>query len=331
MRALLKMGIGGVHMKILVVGAGAIGGYFGGRLTEKGEDVTFLVREKRKQQLDQDGLIIESIHGDLKLRPKTLLSGESAGPFDVILISTKAYQLKGAMESFRSYVNENTMILPLLNGYAHLDTLINEFGEEHILGGLCFIEATLDHRGKILQTSPAHDLVFGERSGKITDRILSLQASFSGTKAAFTLSENIEQDMWHKYLFITTFSGVTSLFRSPIGPIREQEYGLKTIQKLLNETAFIMRKVEAPIDVHIEETQLKRIMGLSYEMKSSLQRDMEKQQLTEADHFFGYLLRHAKKQGIESPVLSAIYANLEVYGQVSCSGTGGQVPRPTCP
>lgn len=306
-------------MKILIVGAGAIGGYFGGRLMEKGEDVTFLVREKRKQQLDQDGLIIESIHGNLQLKPKTLLSGEIAGPFDVILVSTKAYQLKDAVGSFRSYVSEDTMVLPLLNGYAHLNELISDFGEERVLGGLCFIEATLDHSGKILQTSPAHDLVFGECSGEKTNRILSLQTSFSGTKAAFTLSENIKQDMWHKYLFITAFSGVTSLFRSPIGPIREQEDGMKTIQQLLNETAAIMRGIEAPIDIHIVETQLKKILGLNYGMKSSLQRDMEKQQQTEADHFFGFLLQHAKETGIESPILSAIYASLAVYELSSLS------------
>ncbi|WP_419393101.1 ketopantoate reductase family protein [Cytobacillus praedii] len=301
-------------MRILVVGAGAIGGYFGGRLMEKGEEVTFLVREKRKQQLDQKGLLIESVHGDLKLEPKTILRGESAEPFDVILVSTKSYQLDGAIESFRSYVNENTMILPLLNGYAHLDKFVNEFGEERVLGGLCFIEATLDHSGKILQTSPVDELVFGERSGRKTNRILSLQKSFSGTKAAFTLSENIEQDIWHKYLFITTFSGVTSLFRSPIGPIREHEHGQKTIQILLKVTAAIMRAIEAPIDIHIEETQMKRILGLNYGMKSSLQRDMEKEQQTEADHFFGYLLQHAAEKGIEPPLLSAIYTNLAVYG-----------------
>lgn len=301
-------------MRILVVGAGAIGGYFGGRLMEKGEEVTFLVREKRKQQLDQNGLLIESVHGDLKLEPKTILRGESAEPFDVILVSTKAYQLDGAIESFRSYVNEYTMILPLLNGYAHLDKFVSEFGEERVLGGLCFIESTLDHSGKILQTSPVHELVFGERSEEKTNRILSLQESFSGTKAAFTLSENIEQDMWHKYLFITTFSGVTSLFRSPIGPIREHEHGQKTIQILIKETAAIMRAIEAPIDIHIEEIQLKRILGLNYGMKSSLQRDMEKEQQTEADHFFGYLLQHAAEKGIQTPLLSAIYANLAVYG-----------------
>ncbi|WNS76314.1 ketopantoate reductase family protein [Bacillus sp. DTU_2020_1000418_1_SI_GHA_SEK_038] len=300
-------------MKILIVGAGAIGGYFGGRLVEKGEDVTFLVREKRKQQLDRDGLIIESIHGDLSLKPKALLSGEKADPFDVIILSTKAYHLDGGIESIRTYAGDRTMILPLLNGIAHIEKLIDVFGEERVIGGLCFIETTLDNSGKVLQKSPIHDLVFGERNGEKTERILKLQDAFSGTKANFRLSENIMQDMWHKYLFITTASGVTSLFQSPSGPICEQELGLQTIERVLMETVSIMRAIGAPVAENIEEVQLSQIQRLGYEFKSSLQRDMEKGLPIEADHFFGYLLKQAQATSIQAPTLETIYANLKIY------------------
>ncbi|MBT2687650.1 ketopantoate reductase family protein [Bacillus sp. ISL-47] len=301
-------------MRILTVGAGAIGGYFGGRLLEKGEDVTFLVREKRKQQLEQDGLSVESIHGNMKIaNPKTITAGEKAEDFDVILLSTKAYHLQGAIEDIRTYVSEKTVILPLLNGIAHMDALTAAFGEEKVLGGLCFIETTLDENGKVIQTSPIHDFIFGERSGEKTERILKLQEAFSGTKANFRLSEKIEQEMWHKYLFISTLSGVTSLFRSPIGPIREQEFGLATIKEVLKEASAVMRSMGAPLAEGIEEAQVQKVNEIGYEMKSSLQRDMEKQQGIEADHFFGYLLENAKELGLETPVIAAVYSNLKVY------------------
>ncbi|EFV75414.1 ketopantoate reductase family protein [Cytobacillus firmus] len=301
-------------MRILVVGAGAIGGYFGGRLLEKGEDVTFLVREKRKQQLEKYGLLAESVHGDMTFpEPKTIQAGEKADAFDVILLSTKAYHLEGAIEDIRPFTGDSTLILPLLNGIAHMDQLTAAFGAANVLGGLCFIETTLGENGKVIQTSPVHDFVFGERSGEKTERILKLQEAFSGTKANFRLSENIEQEMWHKYLFISTLSGVTSLFRSPIGPIRDQAFGLNTVKIVLKEASAIMRGLDAPLADGIEDAQVQKINEMGYEMKSSLQRDMEKQQAIEADHFFGYLLKKAELLDLDAPVIGAIYANLKVY------------------
>lgn len=301
-------------MKILIVGAGAIGGYFGGRLMEKGEQVTFLVREKRMHQLKTNGLTIESIHGNLHFaEPKTILAGEQAEPYDVILISTKSYHLDGVTESIAPYVGTETMILPLLNGMAHMEVLSDAFGKEKLLGGLCFIEATLNEDGTVLQKSPIHELVFGERSGEKSKRILQLQAAFDGTKASFRLSENIEQDMWHKYLFITALSGITSLFRSPIGPIREQQHGSETIQRLLCETVEIMKGIGAPIADGSMDTTYGRLNDIGFGMKSSLQRDMEKTLPTEGDHLFGYLLKQASQLGLAAPTLSAIYANVSIH------------------
>jgi 2-dehydropantoate 2-reductase len=300
-------------MRVLVVGAGAIGGYFGGRLAEKGEDVTFLVRENRKKQLEQNGLVLDSIHGNTKLTPQILLSGERNESFDVVLVSTKAYHLDAAIHDMRPYVGRDTMILPLLNGMSHIDKLIESFGEKNVLGGLCFVESTLDHNGTIIQTSPIHDLVYGERNGERTERMNRLEQVFQGTKANFQLSEQINQDMWVKYLFIASLSGITSLFRSPIGPIREKEEGLRSIEKVLQETAAIMKSIHAPLPDHIEEMQLEKLKGMAYQMKSSLQRDMEKNLSIEADHLYGYLLNIANQKNVDAPLLKVINVNLKIY------------------
>lgn len=300
-------------MKILVVGAGAIGGYFGGRLVEKGEDVTFLVRGKRKRQLEEYGLSVESVHGDISLKPKTILTGEQTEPFDVVMLSTKAYHLQNAIEDIRPYVNEHTMILPLLNGIAHLDLLIQEFSEERVIGGLCFIETTLGENGKVIQTSPIHNLVFGERSGEETGRIRKLREAFSHTKANFIYSDQILAEMWHKYLFISSLSGATSLTRSPIGPIRETESGWEALKGIVTEVVTIMEGIGAPVGKEDINVQLNKIKEMGYTMKSSMQRDMEKGLSTEADHFFKYLLDHAAENHINAPHIQLIYANLKIY------------------
>jgi 2-dehydropantoate 2-reductase len=300
-------------MKILVIGAGAVGGYFGGRLLEKGEDVTYLLREGRQKQLQDLGLDIESIHGNALLHPKIILAGEEAGPFDVILLTTKSYHLDGAIKDIRPYVTEETVILPLLNGILHFETLDKEFGANKVIGGLCFVESTLDSKGRIIQTSPGHDFVFGERSGEKTERIMKIADAFSGTKANFRLSENISQDLWHKYMFISTMSGITTLMRQPIGPIRETESGNHTIKRLQSEIFKIMKSVDAPIAEEIETMQMKQITGLGYTMKSSMQRDMEKLAQVEVEHLHGYLLEIAQREKIDVPVLEAVYANLKIF------------------
>ncbi|MGG0716890.1 ketopantoate reductase family protein [Robertmurraya massiliosenegalensis] len=300
-------------MKILVVGAGAVGGYFGGRLLEKGEDVTFLVREKRKKQLEEKGLKIHSVHGDMHLQPKLIVSGEKSVPFDVIILSTKAYHLNEVIKDIRPFVEKGTMVLPLLNGISHLELLINEFGEEQVIGGLCFIESTLDGNGAVVQTSPIHNLVFGERSGIETERIVQLTKSFADTKANFIYSGEIMKEMWQKYLFISCLSGATTLMRSPIGPIRETKSGFTAIEGIVTEVVTVMEKTGAPITKENIQPQLAKIKEMGYEMKSSMQRDMEKGMQTEADHFFLYLLKKAQAENIKTPYLELIYANLKVY------------------
>lgn len=300
-------------MKILVVGAGGIGGYFGARLMETGQDVTFLVRERRKQQLEETGLNVESVHGDVRVKPKLATAQNPDGQYDLIVLTVKSYQLENAIEDIRPFVSEGSMILPLLNGIAHIEKLVEAFSEEQVLGGLCFIETTLDSNGTIIQTSPMHQLVYGERSGEETERILKVKEAVSGTKAEFALSENIVQDMWHKYLFITAMSGITASMESAIGPIRELESGKRTIAALLEELVTVMKALNAPIKETIGKEQFEKIMSLEAGMKSSMQRDLEKGQPIEMDHLQGYLLQEAKTRGLAVPVLETIFTKLKLY------------------
>ncbi|MGG5736150.1 MULTISPECIES: 2-dehydropantoate 2-reductase [Bacillus cereus group] len=303
-------------MRILVLGAGGVGGFFGGRLVEKGEDVTFLVRNKRKQQLEEKGLVIRSINGDFSFQPKLITKEDRTSPFDVIVFSTKAYHLNEAITDLKPFVGEDTVIIPLLNGIAHLALLQKEFGEEKVMGGLCFIETTLNNEGDVVQTSAANRLVFGEIKPQDAERMQRISEVFAGTKASFVLSENITQDMWHKYLFITVMSGVTTLMRAPIGPIRESEGGRDFIRNLFEESVQIMKSIEAPVKDNIVEEHMKTIDKISYDMKSSMQRDMEKGSLIEGEHLQGYLLDLAEQFSIEAPLLGAVYQNLNVYEKV---------------
>ncbi|APH05430.1 ketopantoate reductase family protein [Bacillus weihaiensis] len=301
-------------MRVLVVGAGAVGGYFGGRLVENRVDVTFLVRERRQRELKEKGLVIQSVHGDFTFKPQTIISGQEVPfLFDVILVGTKSYHFKQAIEDISPYVSEETLIIPMLNGIKHLHDLETVFPKRNIAGGLCFVESTVGSKGEILQTSGAHQFVFGERSGQDTERIKKVEELFSGTKATIIKSQTIMKDMWHKYMFITGLSGITTLFRSSIGPIRNAEYGLEMIQEIFYEIGRIMRVTGAPIDDEIEVSQIKKIKEMDETMKSSMQRDMEKNAQIEADHLQGYLLELAEKHRIETPYLRMIYSNLHTY------------------
>ncbi len=309
----------GISMRILVLGAGGVGGFFGGRLVEKGEDVTFLVRSRRKQQLQEKGLVIRSVNGDFSFQPKLITKEDRTAPFDVILFSTKAYHLNDAIIDVKPFVGGNTVIIPLLNGIAHLSLLQKEFGDEKVIGGLCFIETTLNNQGEIVQTSAANRLVFGEIKPQDSARIDRISKAFADTKSSFVLSENILQDMWHKYLFITVMSGVTTLMRAPIGPIRESEGGRDFIRNLFEESVQIMRALGAPVKENIAQEHMKTIDKISYDMKSSMQRDMEKGSFIEGKHLQGYLLDLAEQFSIEAPLLGAVYQNLKVYEEISFS------------
>jgi 2-dehydropantoate 2-reductase len=299
-------------MRVLVVGAGAMGGYFGGRLVEKGEDVTFLVRPRRQQQLKERGLVIKSVHGDFESPVKTILSGDSCEPFDLVLLAVKAYHLDKAIPSFQPYVHEQTMILPLLNGLKHMETLWHHFHRNNVLGGLGFIETTLNKHGEIEQYSTVHDVVFGEWDEVETPRIKEVEKLFQGAKMGARSSQKIQTEMWKKYLFISAMSGMTCLMRSSIGPIFSSPYGKETYKTFLDELFSVAVQKEPRLSRDLPEKILANTAKLEPAMKSSMLRDMEKGLPIETDHFHGTLIDWAPKEQ-KLPMLKAIYSTLSIY------------------
>ena len=302
-------------MRVLVVGAGAIGGYFGGRLLQAGRDVTFLVRPRRAQELAVTGLIIKSPRGDISIRkPATILSQNIDHPFDLVLLSCKAYDLAGAIDSFAAAVGPETLVLPLLNGMRHLDMLDERFGRSHILGGQCVIAATLDSQRAVVHLNDTHKLAFGERDGVISDRIHRVARILEHAGFDASLSEHIVQEMWEKWVFLATLAGVTCLMRAPIGDIVVSPGGGELIRSLLEECRSIAEDAgHAPRTAFLEQARA-ALTAAGSPLTASMLRDVEANAPVEADHIVGDLLR--RRRAVHPNHLSQLataYTHLKAY------------------
>src|SRR5438445_4495565 len=227
-------------MRILVVGAGAIGGYFGGRLLQAGNDVTFLVRPKRASGLASAGLVIRSPASDVTLKsPATVQADKLTEKFDVVLLSCKAFDLEDAIKSLAPAVGPNTSIIPLLNGMLHLEVLDERFGAERVLGGLCAIAVTLNEAREVVQLPPMQSLNFGERDGKMSDRVRAIADVFTSGNFGATASEHIMQDMWEKWVFLASLAASTCLMRTSVGNILSVAGGKDFLLGMLDECSAI--------------------------------------------------------------------------------------------
>ena len=303
-------------MRILVVGAGAIGGYFGGRLLDAGRDVTFLVRERRAAQLAQTGLNVRSPNGDLSIpNPPIVLAKDVREPFDLILLSCKAYDLDGAIESIKTSVGPDTAILPMLNGMHHLDVLEAQFGAERVLGGQCIAAVTLDADGTVVHLNTLHSMAFGERAGGLSPRIEAISAQLSGAQFDAVASPEIIQSMWEKWVFLATLAAGTCLMRAPVGDIIAAPGGQKLLLDLFDEA----RAIATANGFAPREAVVARAQGMFTEAGSaitaSMLRDLENGARIEADHVVGDLIARAKgaQSAISTLVFSTAYTHLKAY------------------
>jgi len=303
-------------MRVLVVGAGAIGGYFGGRMLQADRDVTFLVRPKRAGELASAGLVIKSPNGDVTLKnPPTVQADTIKDKFDVVVLSCKAYDLDDAIKSFAPAVGPQTSIIPMLNGMMHLDTLDRAFGRERVLGGLCAIAVTLNEQREVVQLQPLQTLGFGERDGGKSDRVRAIAEAFSVVNGALP-SDNVIQDMWEKWVFLASIAASTSLMRAPIGAIVAAPGGKDFLLGILDEcTAVAKAAGHEPGGPFFQ-----RIKGMLTAEGSpgtaSMFRDIKAGGKVEADHVIGDMIARADAAKIPVPKLRTAYTHLKAYENV---------------
>ncbi len=302
-------------MKILVLGAGAVGGYFGGRLAQAGADVSFLVRPQRAALLAKAGLRISSkAGGDLTLTPRCVLAEAVKPAYDIVLLTAKAYDLPGAVDAIApAMTGGKGNVLPLLNGMAHLDLLDARFGRERVLGGVAYIGSTLAPDGEIRHLNDFHRVAFGPRHAAQRGVCESFAAASAGAKANFNLIDTIEQALWDKWMLLATLAGMTCLMRAPIGDITSTGSGAALTLALLEENTAVARAEGFATSDAVRANYIKMLTQKGSSMAASMLRDVESGAQAEGDHILGALLVLARKHGIATPLLEIAATHLETY------------------
>ncbi|MET0551226.1 MAG: 2-dehydropantoate 2-reductase [Xanthomonas sp.] len=307
-------------MRILILGAGATGGYFGGRLAQAGVDVSFLVRSPRAARLQRDGLRIRSPRGDAAIAVNTLTAEALAGaaqarPFDLVLLSCKAYDLDSALDAVAPAVHDGTSVLPILNGLRHYRALDARFGAQRVIGGLCFISAVLDADGAIQHLAKPASLTFGERDGRGADsmRVRALAEACTRAGVDHLAAPRIAQEQWIKYTFLTALAAATCLMRAPIGRIVASDDGVALVRGLYAECAVVAAAAGEAVPEAAQASALQLLTQPGSPMKASMLRDLEAGQQVEAQQIVGDMLARARAAGHEAPLLMAAYCHLQAY------------------
>ena len=300
-------------MRILIVGAGAMGGYFGACLLHAGRDVTFMARPQRGAQLAREGLRIISPHGDFAVPAVAVPARDISEPFDLVLVAVKSYSLNEAMEQFAPAVGPNTAILPILNGIGHLDRLSARFGGNRVLGGMANISVGVDGEGRIVQFIPNHDLLFGEIPGGFSERTRAVEACFKGARFNGRASDVVMQDMWEKFVQLGLGAGITCLMRASIGDILAAPGGREAMFELFDECCAVATAAGFPPRPAFIEFDRTLITTVGSPLKWSMLRDIERGSVTEGEHILGDMVARARALGIATPILNLARTHVAAY------------------
>ena len=307
-------------MQFLVVGAGAVGGYFGGRLAQHGQDVTFLVRPARAAELAARGLVIHSQVGDATIAsPQTVQAGAIARPYDMIILSSKAYDLAACVADIRPAVGPDTVIIPMLNGMQHLAVLDGEFGRRAVFGGLAEISSTLNAAKEIVHLNAMATLAIGARDAAMQDRAAAIHGVMAQAFGA-RLSTDIEHDMWEKWVFIASLAAITTLMGTSINHIVTVPGGLEFAKAVAAECDAV-----ATAHGHAPRPEMwARLDPLLFSATSPLMASMARDLLAghriEADAVIGDLLRQGEAKGVATPLLAVVYTRLKAYENARAAG-----------
>ncbi|GGF05740.1 2-dehydropantoate 2-reductase [Aliidongia dinghuensis] len=300
-------------MRILIVGAGSTGGYFGGRLALTGRDVTFLVRPTRAERLREAGLEIVSPHGNFTLAPSLVTAGQIDKPYDVVLLTVKGFGLDAALDDLAPAIGPETMILPVLNGMKHVETLEARFGPRALVGCVCKVATHLDDAGRIVQLTPLHELAYGEMDGAPTARVAALDRIMQGAGFDARLSSAIAREMWEKWILLATIGGVTCLMRGNIGAIEAVPGGADFALAFLDEVTAIVRAVGVPPSDGFLKATRPLVTQHGSPLTSSMYRDLEAGRAVEVEQILGDLLARGQRAGLATPLVHAATTHLRVY------------------
>lgn len=300
-------------MRILILGAGATGGYFGGRLAQSGADVTFLVRPARAERLAAAGLTIQTPEGRDTLSVRTTTADTVGADYDLVVLSCKAYDLDSGITAITPAVGPATTVLPILNGLLHYDRLDAAFGQERVLGGLCAIFASLGPAGEIVRAGPLHRLTFGERDGGDSARVAALATLCAGADFHTIATPALMQAAWEKFSFLAAVAAATCLMRADIGTINATDYGPALLHGLYDETCAVAAAhghapapaARAEVAAMLDDTGSKAT--------ASMLRDLEAGHRTEGEHILGDMVRRAQAKSLAAPLLTVAHAHVQAY------------------
>lgn len=301
-------------MKILILGAGAVGGYIAGRLVEIGANVSLLVRSPRHEQLQRDGLKIESVLGEFAGPVASVTEDQLTADHDLIVLTCKGYDLDSAISAVKPGLSPDGVVLPILNGLGHIDILNDAFGADRILGGTIRISVTRLADGTIKHMNDWHWLRYGEQGGGTSDRVAAIEAAFAGAPGlSVKASDDILQEMWEKFVHLSSAAGMTCLMRAPIGHIVASDEGAALAQRFLEASANVAEhNGHRPSDEFMSEFR-EMFADENSLYGTSMLRDIEAGNRTEGEQVLGLLLAKARAAGIDEPLFEAAYAHLRAY------------------
>jgi 2-dehydropantoate 2-reductase len=301
-------------MRIAVMGTGGVGGYFGGRLAAAGEYVTFVARGAHLEAIQREGLRITSALGDATIAPARANDDPaSVGPVDLVIFTVKLYDTAAAAEAIRPLIGPDSAVVTFQNGITSTAVLSEVLGSEHVIGGVAQIGAVIAEPGVIRHTGTMATLIFGELGGAPSARVEAFSAALERAGVQHTVSDDIRRDIWDKMVFLSTCSGLTSLMRLPLGPIRTDPDTRALLREGLAEALAVARAEGVGLADDLVDRTLERIDRLPHAMKSSMLQDLEAGRRLELAWLSGTIARMGRDLGIATPTHEVITTALKLH------------------
>ena len=299
-------------MRIAIFGTGGVGGYFGGKLAQAGEDVTFIARGEHLRAIQTNGLRVDSLNGDFVINPANATDNvNKVGLMDLVIVGVKAWQMPEAAHAMKPMVGLHTTVLPLQNGVEAVPQLAAELGDERVIGGLCKIVSFVVEPGHIRHAGFSPSVVIGEMDNSRSDRIIEIQSVFNQAGIDTTIAEHIQVALWMKFLFIASFSGIGAIANAPAGKLRTDAELRPQMTRAMEEIFALAHARGIKLPENAIETVMAGVNALPEDATSSMQRDIAAGKPSELESQNGAVVRMAREAGVEAPTHEFIYRTLK--------------------